>query len=322
VGLLLFVILTSSLLSDNVSLWTIAMIGLGEFLGLRLLANAEQTALALERFASANWLRSMQVAPRIAAIGITYFALGLQTFEVLALAGSLGMLIAGTAATLIARGRIPRFSLSSEGLRQGSWFMGTQLVRASQQNIDRVVLSSLLDPTILAFYSAAQRIVQIGMIPLQAILRLSYPNFFRAGADGISYSARYAMTVLPAALGATALTALALVAVAPLLPLLVGPEFEPSVQFLIYLAPTLPLFALNSTMADTLSGAGHLSLRLLLTATGVVIQALTFALFHDGLQLVWASYCGLGINCLLTSSAVAILTWHEQKALRAAAVAR
>jgi O-antigen/teichoic acid export membrane protein len=298
------------------------MIGLGEFLGLRLLVNAEQTALALERFASANWLRSMQVAPRIAAIGITYFALGLQTFEVLALAGSLGMLIAGTAATLIARGRIPRFSLSSEGLRQGSWFMGTQLVRASQQNIDRVVLSSLLDPTILAFYSAAQRIVQIGMIPLQAILRLSYPNFFRAGADGISYSARYAMTVLPAALGATALTALALVAVAPLLPLLVGPEFEPSVQFLIYLAPTLPLFALNSTMADTLSGAGHLSLRLLLTATGVVIQALTFALFHDGLQLVWASYCGLGINCLLTSSAVAILTWHEQKALRAAAVAR
>lgn len=313
VGALIFAVLTFAVMSHSVSLWTIAIIGLAEFAGLRLLVNAEQMAIGLQRMHTANWLRLLLVAPRMAGVAIAYFGLGLQTFDMLALAGSIGLLAAGVASALWAHRHLPAASgerLSRTGLRNGTWFTGNQLVRASQHNIDRIVLTPLVDPTTLALYSAAQRFVQLGLLPIQAVLRLTYRGFFEAGKSGIRASVRYGLTVLPLALGAAAATALCLFAAASFLPLLIGTEFTQSVSYLLYLTPSLVLFALNSTVSDTLSGAGFLSLRLLLTTAGVVTQALMFWLLHDGTQIVLANYAGIGLSCLLTIGATFIL-WRR-----------
>jgi len=318
---LVFAALTLGAVSQALSFLVVATIGLAEFTGLRLLVNAEQMFIALGRMGGANWLRSSQVAPRIAGVAISYFALGGTSFEALALGGSLGMLAGGLAAAWATRalpiGTKP--NLLADGTRQGTWFMGTQLVRAGQHNIDRIVLAPLVDPATLGLYGAAQRFIQIGLLPLQSILRLTYPGFFKAGTGGLGATLRFGLAVLPLALAASAVTALAIAGAASWLPLVVGPEFEQSVIYLLYLAPILPLFAINAVLSDTLSGAGFLPLRLVLTAVGVIAQALMFWLLHDALQIVLASYAGVGLSCALMGGAVMLLRRSEVLKTRAMA---
>ncbi|WP_108396366.1 lipopolysaccharide biosynthesis protein [Devosia submarina] len=321
-ALMICALLTLGTTSGTIGIWTILIVGLGELLGLRLMVNTEQAAMALGRLGSANWLRSLQILPRFAGVLLAYWLDPLPGVETLAIGGALGTLAGGLLLSFMFTRTLPNsgaMRLSVPALRQGTWFVGTQLVRASQHNIDRIVLAPLVDPALLGLYGAAQRFIQMGLLPLQALLRLTYPRFFRAGEHGVTASFRFALQILPLALAATAATSLLLLLVARWLPLLIGPEFELSVTYLLYLAPILPLFALNSVLADTLSGAGHLSLRLLLTATGAALQALLFLLFHDGLLIVLASYAGISLSCLLTGAAVLVLSRQEYRRTAAAA---
>jgi O-antigen/teichoic acid export membrane protein len=170
----------------------------------------------------------------------------------------------------------------------------------------------------LGAYEAVQRLVHFGLMPLQAVLRLSYPAFFKAGARGIGASIAQGWSVFPLALAASGATAIGLMGAAQMLPLLIGPEFKESVSYLLYLAPLLPLFAVNGVLADTLSGAGFLSLRLALTALGVALQAAMFWLLHDGFRIVLASYAGLGLSCVLMAAAVFTLWRRERRRARLA----
>ena len=315
VAVMAFMALTSAVLNGAVGVWTLAIIGFAECVGPRLLITLEQMAMSLSHWKTANGLRAVQVAPRLISVVIAYYAFGMRGFEALALAGSLGVLTAALTLTIGLRRYFPKagaMQLDCGGLRQGSWFVGNQLVRASQQNIDRIVLTPLLDPAALAIFGAAQRFIQIGMLPLQAVMRISYPGFFKAGAAGVASSARYGLGVLPMALAAAALGGIGMAAMAQLAPLLIGAEFGLSAHYLLYLAPSLLLFAVNSTFSDILSGAGYLPLRLLLTVCGIGLQAAMYLLMHLGDQIVLANYAGIGLSCLLTAAAVGALTLRRQ----------
>lgn len=319
-AVLFFTSLTALTTGATIDLPTIALVGFAEFAGMRLMVNAEQASIAQGRFGSANWVRCAQVLPRAMGIMFTVFALQQQTFDAFAVGGSLGTLAGGLVISIVLsrQGRGP-WRLSLEGLRQGTWFTGTQLVRAAQHNVDRIVLSAVADPLLLGLYGAAQRFIQIGLLPAQAVLRIAYPGFFKAGANGPSAAARYAWSVLPLTLAAAAAASVGLAATAKLLPLLIGPEFEPSASYLLYLAPTLPLFAINSVLSDTLSGAGYLPLRLALTAGGVLLQATMFSFLHNGTEIVLASYAGIGLSSGLTALAVVLLVRGERRTALAAA---
>jgi O-antigen/teichoic acid export membrane protein len=315
VAVMVFMVMSSAVLGSTVSVWTMAIIGFAECVGLRLLITLEQMAMSLSHWKIANGLRAVQVAPRLVGVIIAFYAFGMRGFEALALAGSLGVLTAALALTIGLRGHFPKagaVQLDWGGLRQGSWFVGNQLVRASQQNIDRIVLTPLLDPAALAIFGAAQRFIQIGMLPLQAVMRISYPGFFKAGAGGVASSARYGLGVLPMALAAAALGGIGVAAMAQLVPLLIGAEFGLSAQYLLYLAPSLLLFAVNSTFSDILSGAGYLPLRLLLTVCGIGLQAAMYLLMHRGDQIIMANYAGIALSCFLTAAAVGALTLRRQ----------
>lgn len=312
----LFCFLAYSAVDHTIGLTTITAICFCEFLGFRLLVSAEQAAIALRRFVFANWIRVFQGIPRLAGVLFVYFALGLRGVENLALAGSVAILIGGIIAELVVRRRFPPTGLLRiipEGTRDGTWFMGNQLVRAGQQNIDRVVLAAVVDPATLALYGTAQRFIQVGMLPIQTVLRYTYPHFFREGKKGMRAAMSYGLKVLPVVVGVAIVTAGGLIAVADVIPLLVGAQYAASVTYLLYLAPILLLFALNYVATDTLSGGGHLFLRTVLTASGVGLQALLFFLFHDGKEIVLASYGGMVLTCLLTWASV---LWLAKKVPR------
>lgn len=309
-----YVLLALGTTGLRIDLSIVVAIGFAEFAGMRMMVNAEQACIAQARLGPANWVRSVQVLPRALGVILSFLVLKQQTFTSFALGGSLGMLAGGLIVSLALRQRPSRqLGLSTSALFQGTWFTGTQLVRAGQHNIDRVVLAPLVDPMTLGLYSAAQRFIQMGLLPVQSVLRLKYRGFFEAGAGGLRAALRYGWSVLPLTFLAAATASIALLAAARLLPLLLGAEFEQSANYLLYLAPILPLFALNSVLSDTLSGAGYLALRLVLTAAGVAVQALMFCLFHSGNQIVLASYAGVGLSCLLTAASIGLLLRAERR---------
>lgn len=316
VAMALFTFLAYAAVDYRIGLTTILLLCLSEFLGYRLLVCAEQAAISLRRFGMANWFRVAQGVPRLLGVVFAYFVLGLKDVSSLALAGSFAILLGGIGAEIVVRSRLPatkKLEIIPEGLRNGTWFMGNQLVRAGQQNIDRVVLSAVVDPATLALYGAAQRFIQVGILPIQTVLRYTYPHFFKEGKKGIGSALRYGIKVLPLVAGVAAVTAAGLMAAAGFLPLVVGQQYAQSVTYLFYLAPVLVLFAVNYVATDTLSGGGYLSVRTLLTASGVGVQAALFLLFHDGKEIVLASYGGMGITCIVTWLAVFLLARRSKQ---------
>ncbi len=108
-------------------------------------------------------------------------------------------------------------------------------------------------------------------LPVTAVLHAAFPRFFSIGeTGGLQATTAFArkMAVPLAAYGVFA--GIGLLVVAPLVPLLVGEEFRPSVPLLIVLAGLPLLRTLESLLSDALTGANRQSVR-----TACVVAAAT-----------------------------------------------
>jgi O-antigen/teichoic acid export membrane protein len=276
---------------------------------------AENFAIATRKLRWANEFRVLQAFPRAMGVGVAYYIFESRGVGSLALAGSVAILLGGAVCMALAWSRFPRPSGGFDGvaLSEGIWFAGNQIARAGQQNIDRVVLGGLVEPSLLAVFGAAQRFVQVGILPIQAILRTTYPSFFARGHEGIISALRYGSKVLLliSAVAGTCATVLWLAAM--YVPTALGSQFGASASYLRWLAPSLLLVGLNYVAADILTGSDHQRLRTSLMMTSIIIQAGMFALFHEGGQLVLATYAGIGFAAASNWIAVLYLAWRERR---------
>ncbi|WP_454762125.1 lipopolysaccharide biosynthesis protein [Caulobacter segnis] len=316
IAFIIYVAITFQVVKNDLSFWTVAAVGACELMGYRLLVGAENAAIALRNLGAANQFRFLQAFPRGLGVLICYAVFGMRSLSALALAGSLGILLGGLLAAAIARWVFPKaeWNLDRPALREGFWFAGNQLARASQQNIDRVVLSLLVDPATLAVYGAAQRFVQVGILPIQAILRMTYPGFFAEGRKGIAAARRYGQKVLWMVLGAATASCIGLWVFSQAIPFVIGHGFGQSTTYLIWLAPTLLLYACNYVAADTLSGADHQRLRTTLMLSAIAVQSLCFVVLKQGAGLIAAVYAGVGLAAISNWIAVYLLTRRAEKA--------
>jgi O-antigen/teichoic acid export membrane protein len=155
----------------------------------------------------------------------------------------------------------PVWTLKTAELAAGTSFCLSQSSRAMQSNMDRMVLSRFADSAALGIYSAASRILQLGLFPIQVAMRTVYANFYVHGAKGLNASRNYALQVAPALLGIGIFSAVSVAIAAFLAPLILGKDFAETTSTTIRLAYSLPLIALQYPAADALSGAGRQSLR-------------------------------------------------------------
>jgi O-antigen/teichoic acid export membrane protein len=146
-------------------------------------------------------------------------------------------------------------------LREGFWFSTSQSAQTIYNDIDKTMLARLgtLDAT--GIYGAAYRIIDVSFVPVSALLYSAYPNFFRAGADGISSSLRYAKPLIMRAAGYSAIVCAAILLCAGMAPYVLGPEYLRIVEALRWLAVLPVLKAMHYFLADTLTGAGYQGVR-------------------------------------------------------------
>jgi O-antigen/teichoic acid export membrane protein len=157
-------------------------------------------------------------------------------------------------------------------LLEGAYFALGLSASAVFTDADKALVARLDSFDAAGTYTTGYRVVGFAFVPILALLQTSYAAFFRAGAEGIRSSWRYGRELLPAAVGYSLAAAVGLVLVAPLLPKILGSDYEPAVDTVRLLA-LLPLLQTLAYLAgDVLMGAGHQKTRALLHWAAAVVS--------------------------------------------------
>jgi O-antigen/teichoic acid export membrane protein len=186
-----------------------------------------------------------------------------------------------------------------EDAAEGVFFSVAGSATTIYNDIDKIMLSRLADLAATGVYSAAYRVIDVTMTPVRSLAAAAYPHFFRKGLDGMAQTYPYALSLIAKTSIYGAMTSAGLWLLAPLLPHILGEQYQAVVPAVRWLALIPLLRCIHSFMADSLSGAGLQRIR-----TG--IQMLV-ALINIGLNVVilprysWrgAAWTSLGCDGLL-----------------------
>lgn len=191
-------------------------------------------------------------------------------------------LLSTAASSLIAVGLVhcrlvhPKFAparIKAE-LIEGSYFAVGLSAQSIYNDIDKTMLTRLATLSAAGVYAAAYRLIDVAFIPVGSLLSAAYPEFFRRGARGISHAAEWARALMPRATVYGLLVGVALLAMSPIVPLILGPEYTAASEALRWLAPLPLLKALHYFAADTLTGSGFQGLRSAVQVAVAVVNVL------------------------------------------------
>lgn len=185
------------------------------------------------------------------------------------------------------------------------WYFSVSTAAGSiYSDIDKTMLAQLSTLRATGIYTAAYRVLNITMLPVRSLMYASYSPFFRRGARGVAASAAFGRQLLPWAAGYGLLVSVGLLLCAPLVPIVLGSEYESSISALRWLALVPLCNALHTLAANVLTGAGFQRVR---SAAQVGL-----AFFNVGLNL-WLipaySWRGAAWATLVTEATLAVTLW-------------
>ncbi|MGL4880425.1 MAG: polysaccharide biosynthesis C-terminal domain-containing protein, partial [Waterburya sp.] len=138
-------------------------------------------------------------------------------------------------------------------------------ISVSAQNVyndlDKVMLTKMSTSTANGIYTTAYQVLTVAFTPIQSIALAAFRKFFQQGASGIQGSLKLCKKLLPLSVGYSLLAVLGLIVCAPLLPVILGSEYQQSVGALIWLSPTIVLKTIHFFAAGALTGANYQSTR-------------------------------------------------------------
>jgi len=252
-------------LPPEIPLLLVLLVAASDILALNILTIASQAFQAFERLDWTAGLGVLMLSSRLAG-AITLIAIvphptalqwGYSYFCSSAFVACMSSLIAGKKLGW------PQLNWrrSPEEMREGFWFSTAQSAQTIYNDIDKTMLARLgtLDAT--GIYGAAYRLIDVSFVPVSALLYSAYPNFFRAGASGISSSLQYAKPLILRAIGYSTIVCAGILLCAGWVPYVLGPDYTRIVEALRWLAVLPVLKAMHYFLADTLTGAGYQAVR-------------------------------------------------------------
>jgi O-antigen/teichoic acid export membrane protein len=146
-------------------------------------------------------------------------------------------------------------------LKEGISFSISTSAYTIYNDIDKTMLAKLSTLEATGIYAAAYRLIDVAFIPVMSISGAAYADFFRKGKDGISATLAFAKPLISITAAYSVVAGIALIVLAPVVPQLLGSEYNNVVDALRLLAP-IPLFrSLQNFGGDILSGAGFQGVR-------------------------------------------------------------
>jgi O-antigen/teichoic acid export membrane protein len=188
-----------------------------------------------------------------------------------------------------------------EDAAEGVFFSVAGSATTIYNDIDKIMLSRLAELAATGLYSAAYRVIDVTMTPVRSLAAAAYPHFFRKGLDGMARTYPYALSLIAKTSIYGAITSAGLWLTAPILPYILGHQYQAVVPAVRWLALIPFLRCIHSFMADSLSGAGLQRIR-----TGIQVFV---AFINIGVNVVvlprysWrgAAWTSLGCDGLLVA---------------------
>lgn len=158
--------------------------------------------------------------------------------------------------------------------REGLGFSLSVVANTAHGEIDKALLLRLGGAAATGHYSLAARVVSAATTPLIAYILAAVPRLFREGESGIAQTTGLALRLLSPILLYGGLVALGIVACAPLLPLVFGPDFIAALPLLYWLAPLPFLVGMSQLGLNVLTASGHQHTRVQFEGTALVCNVL------------------------------------------------
>lgn len=206
----------------------------------------------------------------------------------------------------------PRFDMLEmlSDLAEGFHFATGLSAQTIYNDLDKTMLSRLSTLDATGIYAAAYRLIDVAFVPVRSLLWAASPGYFRAGEHGIRASVGYLKRLLPKAVAYALLVFLVLMAAAPLIPRILGPEYARSVEALRWLA-LLPLMrTIHTLYGDALAVTGHQKVRMhlqVLIAVGNFLINLVVIPMYSWRGAVWSSLASDFLLLIAMVSAVTLL---------------
>jgi O-antigen/teichoic acid export membrane protein len=247
--------------------WVGLAIGAEVLLG-RLPASLEMIMVAHGDTVRAGWLRLGNVLMRLAAATLYFVLLGQHGLQGWILVLACVAVVVTLACHWMASRLYGRADLwfARQELGDGALLCLTQAAASMQSNMDRMVLTRFASASEVGAYGAAGRMLQLGLFPLQVATRITYPKFFRPERQGLALGRAFAIRLIPPMLAVGALSALCVAAAAWVIPVVLGPQYQASVEMSMWLALALPFIAVQTPPADALVAANLHSVRAMIYA--------------------------------------------------------
>jgi len=120
---------------------------------------------------------------------------------------------------------------------------------------DKVMLARMTSLDVTGIYSAAYRVIDILLLPIQSLIRAASPRFFQEGNKGIKQSLVYAIKLIKPPLIYSLVISFIVYLLADFVQLLLGSSFHESIEAIRYLAwipiVILPRFLLQNVLASS-----------------------------------------------------------------------
>lgn len=186
--------------------------------------------------------------------------------------------------------------------KHGIYFSVGVAAKSGYSDIDKTMLADMASASATGIYTAAYRVLAIGMAPVTALLYASNARMFHHGEEGLRSAWRFGRRLAPL-IGAYTVTAAALLALsAPLLPKILGPSYASTAAALRWLAPLTILQGAHFLMGDVLMGAGRQWIRSLAQLSAALVNVVA------NLMLIPSfSWRGASLASIVTEGLLAII---------------
>ena len=333
-GLVLLLLTTPFLLALSVGaislisgahlpLFLIAFIALGDLFFLRVNLLCAACYQALERvhrsvilnigFSLSRLVAAFIVAMNMKAVDITHWAYFYTGSA--AIAAFLSLI------SVIRDFGFPRISVSKEDIWFGLHSSLQSAMYYTLRDVDKPLMSRLSTLQMAGVYAAAFRVADASIVPVRALMYAAYARFFRHGRRGVRGSGAFALRLLPFGIAYGVLAAVAIEVFSYVLPLLLGPQYAGSAQFLRIFGVLPGLHAAYVIGADALTSGGHHSARTMVQTVAAVFMILACLILIPRYGALGAAFANMLCHCMMASAMWALLLFHRRREYVSAALA-
>jgi O-antigen/teichoic acid export membrane protein len=284
----------------------------GAFVGGELLAGVliQVSAAAVqvaEGLPAATRLRLLQTVARFSVVLVLALA---GRFELHALGAGL-LLTYGVVGTAVHLRTTRRLGLrvwppapSRSGLRAGAPYAGVLVALAIQEDSDKILLVRFADGADAGLYAAAYRLVQLGFLPIRALIGSSHPRFLLdtpgVKREHLDRTWRYTR---PAVLYSI-VAAIGIAVTAPVVPAFFGSEYEGTLPLLVALSPLVVLRSISLFPLNALMGLKRYGTRFAVIASAAAINVALNVVLIPALS-IW----GAVLSTAVTEVYFCIVVW-------------